>query len=108
MKKCKTFLLILLSIFLLTPPTFSGTWSDQHSNATFSFDTSTVSTSSKFAGHGMESCHVTGNASISGTAIELGQDSVYDGELWLYASGDIVSSPFPAGAILTRPALKTE
>ena len=95
MKPRIIFLLIFLCLFLLTPVGFSGTWTDIHSNGTFSFTGTTISTSSKLTGYGSESWHVTGNASISGTAIELGQDTVYDCELWLYASGDIDSSPFP-------------
>ena len=81
MKTRVSFLLIFLCLFLLTPPAISGRFADQKSNGTFSFDGSTTSTSQKLAGHGMQSWHVTGYASLSGSAIELGQDSVYRGEL---------------------------
>ena len=95
MKTRFSFLLVLLGIFLLTPLAISGTATDRKSNDTFTLSYTTISTSKELAGYGSKSWHVTGNASISGNAIELGQDGVYDCELWLYASGDIDSSPFP-------------
>ena len=96
MKSRIIFLLILLGLFLQTPVAISGTASDVKSNETFSLSYTTISTSSKLAGYGLESWHVTGNASISGTASPFDEvDSEYDCEMWLYASGDIESSPFP-------------
>lgn len=96
MKTSVSFLLIFLSLFLLTPLAISRTLADQSpDHDTFSFDGSTTSTSSKLAGHGMQSWHVTGYANISGNAVELGQDLVYQCELWLMATGNIVTSPFP-------------
>ena len=98
MKTRLTFLFVFLSIFLLTSLAFSGRWAGQSPpHDTFSFDGSTTSTSSHLPGMTgqAEYWEATGSASISGTATELGQDRVYKGELWLMATGDIVSSPFP-------------
>ena len=95
MKTPLSFLLIFLCVLLWMPPVLSKTYPDTKSNSTFSFDGSTTSTSRKLAGYGSESWHVTGYASITGTASELGQDSVYKCELWLMATGDLDSSPFP-------------
>ena len=95
MKTRVSFLLIFLSLFLLTPLAISGKFADQKSNGTFSFDGSTTSTSGGHGGHRTTFYFLSGSASISGNAIELGQDTVYKGELWLMVSGDIVSSPFP-------------
>ncbi|MYB92837.1 hypothetical protein F4054_19875 [Candidatus Poribacteria bacterium] len=95
MKTRLSFLLIFLCVLLWVPPVFSKTYPDTRSNSTFSFDGLTISTSRKLAGYGSESWHVTGYASITGTASELGQDSVYKCELWLMATGDLDSSSFP-------------
>ena len=98
MKTRISFLLTFLLIFLCAawvPPVLSKNYSDTKSNDTFSFDGSTTSTSQKLAGYGSESWHVTGYASLSATASELGQDSIYKCELWLMVTGDLDSSPFP-------------
>ncbi len=95
MKTRLSFLLIFLCVLLWVPPVLSKTYPDTKSTGTFSFDGSTTSTSQKLAGYGSESWHVTGYASITGTASELGQDSVYKCELWLMATGNLDSSPFP-------------
>lgn len=71
MKTSVSFLLIFLSLFLLTPLAISGKFADQKSNGTFSFDGSTTSTSSKLSGYGQNYWSVSGSAYISGSAIEL-------------------------------------
>ena len=96
MKTSVSFFLIFLSLFLLTPLAISGTFADQSpDHRAFSFDGSTTSRSSGHGGHGTTHYRVSGSANISGTAIELGQDSVYKGKLWLMVTGDLDSSPFP-------------
>ncbi len=97
MKKRVTFLMFFVCVFLLTQSAISGTWTGSDSNKTFSFNASTVSTSSHLPGMTgqAEYWEATGSANISGTAIEYGNNTVYDCELWLMASGDLGSSPFP-------------
>ena len=96
MKISVSFLLIYLSLFLLTPLAISKTFADQSpEHDTFSFDGSTKSTSGKMSGYGQDSWYASGSATISGNAIELGQGRVYKGELWLMVTGDLASSPFP-------------
>ena len=98
MKTRVFFLLVFLCLFLLPHPVISKKFVDQSpDHDTFSFDGSTTSTSSHLPGMTgqAEYWEVMGSASISGTATELGQDRVYDCELWLMATGDLVSSPFP-------------
>jgi len=87
MKMRKTFLLIFLSVVLFASPAISGTWTDTRSTNTFSITGTTVSTSKKLAGYGSESWHVTGYASISGTADPLGDDDTYEATMWLETSG---------------------
>ncbi len=94
MKRRLLFLLIFVSMFLLTQAALSATWTDTRANNTFSFTGTTISTSKKLAGYGSESWHVTGYASISGNADPLGDDREYDAEMWLEASGkDAVGVP---------------
>ena len=96
MKTRLTFLFLFLSIFLLTSPAISKTFTDNASNVTFDISGSTTSTSQKLAGYGSESWHVSGYASVSGTAHPFAEiNSSYKCELWLYVTGDIDSSAFP-------------
>lgn len=89
-------LMVLLSVLMLTSSeTFSATWTDTNSNDTFSFTGTTVATSTQRGGHGRTYYRVSGSADISGTAYALGDNTVYNAELWLMVSGDIDSSPFP-------------
>ncbi|MDE0465967.1 MAG: hypothetical protein OYL97_02830 [Candidatus Poribacteria bacterium] len=97
MKTRVSFVLVFLCVLLWVPPVLSKKHVGQKSNGTFSFDGSTTSTSSHLPGMTgqAEYWEATGSASISGTATELGQDRVYDCELWLMATGDLDSSAFP-------------
>ena len=97
MKTIRFFLIFFLCVFFMTQSAFSGTWTDSRSNNTFSFNASTVSTSSHLPGMTgqAEYWEVTGSAEISGTAEPLGDNRVYTAYLWLMASGDLESSPFP-------------
>ena len=52
MKTRVCFLLILLSIFLLTQKAISGTWTDIASGGLFTLSGTTVSTSGGHGGHG--------------------------------------------------------
>lgn len=87
MKRQLMFLLIFLSMFLLTQAAISATWTDTRANNTSSFTGTTTSTSTQLSGHGATAYTVTGYASISGTADPLGDDDEYDAEMWLEASG---------------------
>lgn len=81
------FLLIFLSVLLLTLPAFSGTWTRSTSNNTFYLSGTTTSTSTKISGHGTTYYQVSGNASISGTADALKAGDEYSAEAWLETSG---------------------
>ena len=97
MKTRISILFLFLGLFLLTPMAISGTAADVKANNTFSLSYTTTSTSSKLAGYGSINWQVTGYASITGNAYPFDEvDSEYDCEMWLYASGDIDSSPFPS------------
>ena len=95
MKRRFYFLMIFLSVLMLTQAAISGTWTDTNSNNTFSFTGTTVSTSTGQGGHGTTYYRVSGSADISGTADALGDNTVYNAKMWLMVSGDINSSPFP-------------
>ncbi len=96
MKSRITFLFILMSLFLLTQPAISATLNGYKSWDPFSFSYTTVSTSQKLAGHGSVAWQVTGSASITGAA-EAYEEAYaeYSCEMYLMATGDLVSSPFP-------------
>ena len=98
MKIRVSFLFIFLGVLLLTPPAISGTLTDHTANDTFDFTYTTVSTSVHIPGIIGQAEHweATDSASISGAAIELGNNTVYDCELWLMVTGDIDSSEFPS------------
>ena len=97
MKTRLPFLLVFLGIFLLTQPAVSGTLNGNKSWDPFSFSYTTVSTSQKLAGHGSVVWQVTGSASITGTAEAYEEaDAEYNCEMYLMATGDLVSSPFPS------------
>ena len=89
--------LIFLFVFLLTPLVLSGKFSHGTSRDQFSFTGDTTSTSSQHGGHGTTYYRVSGSASITGTAEAYTEtDAEYDCEMWLMATGDIVSSSFPS------------
>ena len=96
MKTRVSFSLIFLFVFLLTPLAISGTFSHGTFRDQFKFTGDTTSTSSQHGGHGTTYYRVSGSASITGTAEAYAEtDAEYDCEMWLMATGDIVSSAFP-------------
>ena len=106
MKTRLAFLMFFVGAFLLTQSAISATWTDTNANDTFSFTGTTVSTSRYLAGRGTPVYQVTGSADISGTAYALGDNTVYNAELWLMVSGDIDTSPFPGKGNINKKRIE--